>query len=184
MQSVRQHALSMLTDAFIDRHGRYLPDNDLCRIFKEMCIPLAGSRMQDLLQGGVDIESRADEILIEMEMCISLIFKPFLHHLKTLLKLENGELVEIWVSLLGVMTQLLGDDVQPQDGGSLGAGARTLTRDKLLWTIKELGSEHLRNAVLVLVACGVLNGEPDPSDEMSTLTWNSIGDMWLSAKST
>lgn len=167
-QSVRQHALSMLTDAIIDRHGKYLPDEEICKIFTDICVPLAGDRMKDLLAATAEPDMRAEEILIELEMCISLLFKPFLHHLKRLLTMDKA-FVDIWVNMLGVMTLLLGEDIAPQGEGD------ELTPERLLWTTKELGSEHLRNAILVLAACGVLK-TPD-AGEVSALTWNSIDDM-------
>merc|ERR1712129_31368 len=63
--------------------------------------------------------------------------------------------------------------------------------ERLLLTTKELANEHLRNAIMVLVACGVLKGQTggivldgDDEEEMnnftenlSTLTWNSIESM-------
>lgn len=167
-QSVRQHALSMLTDAIIDRHGMYLQDKDMCNIFTDICIPLAGDRMKDLLEASARPDACAEEILIELEMCISLIFKPFLHHLKRLLAL-NDDFVNIWVSMLGVMTLLLGEDMAPPEDGD------ELTQERLLWSTKEVGSEHLRSSILVLAACGTLKS-PD-AGEISALTWNSIDDM-------
>jgi len=158
----------MLTDAIIDRHGKYLPDDEICKIFTDICVPLAGDRMKDLLAATAKPDMNAEEILIELEMCISLLFKPFLHHLKRLLTMGET-FVGIWVNMLGVMTLLLGEDIAPQDEGD------ELTPERLLWTTKELGSEHLRNAILVLAACGVVK-TPD-AGEISVLTWNSIDDM-------
>jgi len=193
--SVRQHALSMLTDAIIDRHGRDVPKDELCGILDRICIPLAGSRMVDLLRSGTDPAEHhhhVEEIMIELELCISLIFKPFLHHLRTLLTMRE-EFVAIWMSMLGVMTELLGEEVvRPTHGGTEGddyPGGHAMTRDKLLLTTKELGSEHLRNAIMVLVASGVLRGEGQTSsgdgggfargggEDVSALTWNAIGRM-------
>lgn len=168
LQSVRQHALSMLTDAIIDRHGKYLPDDEICKIFSDICVPLAGDRMKDLLAATAKPDFRAEEVLIELEMCISLLFKPFLHHLKRLLASDEA-FVGIWMNMLSVMTLLLGEDIAPQDEGG------ELTPGRLLWTTKELGSEHLRNAILVLAASGVLK-TPD-AGQVSALTWNSIDDM-------
>ena len=158
----------MLTDAIIDRHGKYLPDEEICKIFTDICVPLAGDRMKDLLAAAAEPDMRGEEILIELEMCISLLFKPFLHHLKRLLTMDKA-FIDIWVNMLSVMTLLLGEDTAPQGEGD------DLTPERLLWTTKELGSEHLRNAILVLAACGVLK-TPD-AGEVSALTWNSIDDM-------
>ena len=212
----------MLTDAIIDRHGRDVPNEDLCGILNRICIPLAGSRMADLLKSSsgsimgaappmpaptfLDVDGHAEEIMIELELCISLIFKPFLHHLRTLLEMRrSGEFVSIWTSMLGVMTQLLGEagrgaedgdtTTPPSSSSSSPIGFRTMTRDNLLLTTKELGSEHLRNAILVLVASGVLHGDGEEKEEahdgstadqtisgggyvgVTALTWNAIDKM-------
>lgn len=201
--SVRQHALSMLTDAILTRHGDDIPNDKLCGIFSRICIPLAGNRITDLLRSGYDIESHAEEIMIEFEMCISLIFKPFLHHLRKLIRAET-EFAAIWISILGVMTQLLGnesrsnrwggtysrkndceydDEYGNEDEGAHFVGdAQNMSQEKLLRTTKELGSEHLRNAVMVLISLGVLHAANDNTagmqgsskEDLSSITWNTI----------
>ena len=53
-----------------------------------------------------------------------------------------------------------------------------VTRAQLFNTTKELASEHLRNAVMVLAAMGVLiDGVDSQSDaqEISLVTWSAIG---------
>lgn len=170
-QSVRQHALSMLTDSIIDRHGKFLAPEVLCKIFKDICVPLVGERIKALLEASAKFNStNGEDILIELELCISLLFKPFLHHLQRILSIQH-EFEGIWVSLLGVMTLLLGESLREQGDYDVGP----LTLEKVLWTTKELGSEHLRNSILVLSACGVLNN-PETGG-ISALTWTTIDDM-------
>uniref|UniRef100_A0A7S2EHJ5 SEC7 domain-containing protein n=1 Tax=Ditylum brightwellii TaxID=49249 RepID=A0A7S2EHJ5_9STRA len=181
--SVRQHALSMLTDAIVDRHGRSIPDGQLCKIINDICVPLAGKRIAELLRSENYVEGDWEEVMIEFELSISLIFKPFLHHLKNLITVENSFKV-MWVSMLGIMSHLLSDEgVVEEDQSEDPDGA--MTRDKLLQTTKFLGCEHLRNAVMVLIACGVLKGdnmvgsgdENGISEDLSHATWNAIGDI-------
>ena len=168
-QSVRQQAISLLTDALLDRHGTCVPESTISGIINGISVPLAGKRITDLLRNRRD-DDDFENTMVELELCIGLLFKPFLHHLKTLLSVES-EFLGIWISLLGIMTQLLGDE--PCVGGSRTPGA-IRTRESLLQRTKELGSEHLRNAIMVLFALGVL--ADDGSDaEISLVTWAAIG---------
>ena len=99
-QSVRQHALSMLTDSIIDRHGKFLAPEVLCKIFKDICVPLVGERIKALLEASAKFNStNGEDILIELELCISLLFKPFLHHLQRILSIQH-EFEGIWICLL------------------------------------------------------------------------------------
>lgn len=108
--------------------------------------------------------------MVELELCISLLFKPLLHHLKALLSIET-EFIGIWISLLGIMTQLLGDEPCSTYNKTPGA---VLSRQSLLQRTRELGSEHLRNAIMVMFALGVLTEEGSDS-ELSSVTWAAIG---------
>jgi hypothetical protein len=159
----------------LDRHGSCIPSLSLCEIMNSICIPIAGERITDLLRIPRNVDIDLEEIMIELEICISLLFKPFLHHLKNLVLLEQ-EFLGIWISMLGIMTHLLGDDAAPveEDGHDDGI----MTREKLFRITKELGSEHLRNAVMVLIAMNVLiddhNDEAPPS-QISSATWAAIG---------
>ncbi len=145
-----------------------------------ICIPLAGKRITDLLRIPYDVQSDLEETLIELELCISLLFKPFLHHLKTLISVKQ-EFVGIWLSMLGIMTQLLGDEsaAPSKEDDTHTAEDDVVTRAKLFNTTKELASEHLRNAVMVLAAMGVLDGDSAKSDtqekEITSVTWAAIG---------
>jgi len=185
--SVRQQAISLLTDTLLDRHGSRIPvDRGLCEIMNNICIPLAGERITDLLSIPYDVQNDLEETLIELELCISLLFKPFLHHLKALISVKQ-EFIGIWISMLGVMTQLLGEESLSQSNDHMNGALRedgAVTRAKLFQTTKELGSEHLRNAIMVLAAMGMLvdndnddstNIISDGAQEISSVTWAAIG---------
>mmetsp|Transcript_49479 Transcript_49479/g.73587 ORF Transcript_49479/g.73587 Transcript_49479/m.73587 type:complete len:488 (+) Transcript_49479:35-1498(+) len=177
---VRQHALSMLTDAIIDRHGGAIPTEQLFAVVHNSCISVAGIRISALLKSD-NIEGQWEEVMIELKLCISLVFKPFLHHLKILIQIED-KFATLWESMLNVMEQLLGDETSVtdfQDSPKQKVSAH-MNRDMLLMTTKELGSEHLRNAVMVLMTYGVLESEASPSSkssDLSALTWTTIGSM-------
>lgn len=158
----------MLTDALLDRHGSGVPEATICNIINGVCVPLAEKRITDLLRSRDDDDF--ENTMVELELCISLLFKPILHHLKKLLAVE-AEFVGIWISLLGIMTQLLGDQPCVRHKRSPGA---VVSRESLLQRTKELGSEHLRNAIMVLFALGVLT-EDGSSSEISSVTWAAIG---------
>jgi hypothetical protein len=141
-----------------------------------ICIPIAGDRITDLLRIPRDAEANLEEIMIELEICISLLFKPFLHHLKNLVALEQ-EFLGIWISMLGIMTHLLGDEAAATEEEDYDDGI--ITREKLFRVTKELASEHLRNAVMVLIAMNVLTNddgdEAQPASHFSLATWAAIG---------
>jgi len=176
--SVRQHAMSMLTDAFIDKQGRCIPADHLCKVLKEICIPLAGKQLSSMFQDAKSITSHVEETMIEFELCISLIFKPFLHHLKRILK-ADADLLSVWTGILKVLEDLLreGDNLQVNTENDPTGGETIKRARKILFTSRELASEHLRNAITVLIATGVLKGEPESSQDLSALTWASIDKM-------
>ena len=152
-------------------------EGGLCGIMNDICIPLAGKRITDLLRIPREVESDLEETFIEVELCISLLFKPFLHHLKALVSVKQ-EFFGIWISMLGIMKQLLGDEIVHNKSDSKIVRGDVVSRAKLFSTTKELASEHLRNAVMVLAAMGVLiadgNSKSD-SEEISSVTWAAIG---------
>jgi len=99
----------MLTDAMIDKHGEAISSIHLCTLINDMCIPLAEKRITILLKSQlINDFNNTEEIMIELEVCISLIFKPFLHHLKVFLKETDDKLITMWKSLLKAMALLLG----------------------------------------------------------------------------
>ena len=166
---VRQHALSMLTDLFLDKRGNLIPSEHLCAILSDVCIPLAG-RCILKLRAGERLVATADDVMIQYELCIGLIFKPMRHHLQVL-TVGSGLLGRVWKSMLAVLDGLL----CPSDGD-----AKPVIPLSLQSTMDNLASEHLRNAVIALCSSGFL--EPDgvskPGD-MTTWTWESIQRMGI-----
>lgn len=172
--SVRQQAISLLTDTLLDRHGSKIPvESGLCEIMNTICIPLAEKRITDLLRIPYDVQNDLEETMIELELCISLLFKPFLHHLKRLVSVKQ-EFVGIWIQLLAIMTQLLGEESTKNEEDNMAVREGVVTREKLFLTTRELGSEHLRNAIMVLAA--LINDGDSKSDaeEISSVTWSAI----------
>jgi hypothetical protein len=168
----------MLTDVFIDNSGLAIPPEHLCPALRNVCIPLAGARLASLLQDDKVIAEHMDEIMVEIELCISLVYKPLLHHLKRILSAQ-ADLLGVWSSLLAVMELLLCDETAHQsaeDDGEL-VDSRGMTPGQLRRSTKELASEHLRNAVMVLIASGVLKGEPESEGDISAMTWKSVSKM-------
>ena len=161
----------MLTDSFIDKHGRDIPPFYFCQIMPKVCIPLAGTRIADMLRDEINMIDNVEEVMIEFELCISLLFKPLLHHLKSILSLE-AEFLVVWSSLLKVMESLLVEGAG--DGEDREVGGRMISPEKLRLTTKQLASEHLRNAVMVLIASGVVKGVSESPQDISDVTWASI----------
>ena len=147
----------------------------LYEILNDICIPIAGDRIADLLRR-VPSPGDLDDTLIELELCISLLFKPFLHHLKALVSIKQ-EFIAVWISMLGIMTQFLSEGGMEADVAN--DNDEYVNSAKLFQTTKELGSEHLRNAVMVLAAMGVLGGgdgsEAGSDGDISDVTWKAIG---------
>lgn len=177
-QDVREHAISLLTDAFIDKNGLSIPPEHLCLALRNVCLPLAGDRLANLLQDDRVIAERMDEIMIEIELCISLVYKPLLHHLQRILSTE-ADLLGVWSSLLSVMEHLLCNEMTDQlaeEDGEL-VDSRGMTPGQLRRSTKELASEHLRNAVMVLIAIGVIKAAPESEGDISAMTWKSVSKM-------
>lgn len=179
-RDVRQHALSMLMDTINDKHRRVVSKENILLIINDICIPLAAKRISELLRNSHSIKGAFwEETMIELELCVSLIFKPFLQNL-SVLREDETSLLTTWKSLLDASALLLGDE-RPSDevNDSNQASDDNMTIDKLLLTTKDLASERLKNAIIVLVSSGVLK-ESSSTQEESTLsltTWNSIQQM-------
>lgn len=168
----------MLTDIFIDKNGRAIPPEHICTALQSVCIPAAGARLADLLKDDRVIVEHMEEIMVEIELFISLVYKPLLHHLKRILETE-ADLLGVWRTLLSVMEMLLGTEIvdeSTEDDGEL-VDSNGMTPDQLRRSTKELASEHLRNAVMVLAASGVLRAVPESEGDISAITWDSINSM-------
>lgn len=174
-QNVRQHALSMLTDLFLDSNGGLVPTQYLCPVLSEICIPLAG-RCIVRLQSGNRNAGNSDSLLIEFELCIGLVFKPLRHHLQTVIEKETGNnLSLIWGSVLTVLESLLGERSAKDSPESQPVPVPTSMKA----TMTSLANEHLQSAIMVLISAGVLRADSRSPDDITTMTWESVGRMGI-----
>ncbi len=170
--NTRQHSMTMMRDALIDRHSEDSPIKDLCRVLNGVCMPVISQRISELVQHQIMLKFDQEEILIELELCISTIFKPFMHHLEKLSQ-DAEEFTAVWMSMLSVLTQLLGKDSTQEN-------ERRIPNDRLLKTTKDLATEHLRNAVMTLIAKGKIEADGDMSNngkDLSSMTWNALSNI-------
>lgn len=160
----------MFTDSLVDRHGQEIHIDELCMLLNTICLPMAGSRITELIQHQVKLKFDREEILIEMEQCISAIFKPFLHYLKRLT--TNPEhLSTIWMSILELMTDLL---KQESIVGAAEHSNPKLSPSHLLDATKQLATEHLRNVTVILMSKGIVSHEAEGGNDISSMTWSAI----------
>merc|ERR1712038_342191 len=103
---------------------------------------------------------------IELELCISAIFKPFLHHLEKL-STDQEELTAVWMSLLSTLSHLLGKEKSENP--------RQATNDKLLKAAKDLATERLRDSIIILMSKCILMCDDDHATaegkDISSMTW-------------
>lgn len=154
----------MLTDSFLDKRVGCIPINHLCAILGEICIPLACERIMDLREGKVP-HNGIDEEMIELELCIGLIFKPLRHHLKNLVNEEQIVLLSLWNPILNALQEVLKEPGAEKDLSRINQSANELTL------------EHLRNVILVLIEFGVLKAEPEEPDDVTAITWEAVSKM-------
>lgn len=198
LQNVRQHALSVLTDLFLDKNGSSVPTRHLSSVLSDVCVPLAGRRILKLQMGEGRFHS-SDELMIEFELCIGLIFKPLRHHLQSFLVGENGVgVLSIWKSVLSVLEEMLCEDKSVNRNLDSSSSSEHEQRMKvkipkdLKDTMNNLANEHLRNAIKVLIASGVLLSDESvrPSTasssslaELTTMTIGAVGRMGIQERS-
>lgn len=165
LQSVRQHALSMLTDSFLENQGGLIPVEQLCFALGHVCVPMAGRRVVEL-RDQASIAESVDEIVIEIELCVGLIFKPFRHHIQNLASEGSDGVLSVWSPILNVLKQILKDENESHASKELDAS-------------RELTLEHLRNVIMVLINDGLLLNESDDSSSITSITWQAVGEMEL-----
>lgn len=176
----------MLTDLFLEKQNSVVPVQHLCTALSEICIPLAGRCILGLQKdgGSGNSTSSQDELMIEFELCIGLIFKPLRHHLHSILAEPNTQvrLVAIWKSILVFLEDLLGvaarENQQQQHEDHF---EDALLPESLRATMRDLATEHLQSAIVMLKSVGVIVGEASASgDDISSITWNSVSRMDIS----
>jgi hypothetical protein len=168
-----------------------IPADQLCIVLSEICIPVAGRRIVQLqIHRDPSIVS-TDQLMMEFELCIGLIFKPLRHHIHHILQCNSGGssrsssisstssstsyLPVIWLSVLSVLEDLLCDKTpvllydneptpMPNDeyNSSHYDTNYVVVSDDLKATMNSLVNEHLQSAIQILLSMGVLRS--DPSD--------------------
>lgn len=164
----------MLTDIFLDNQVNAVPVTHLCGVLSDVCVPLAG-RCIARLQMGQGIASNSDDLMIEFELCIGLIFKPLRHQLKNVIA-ADANLSAIWKSVLSVIEKLLSK--RPTD---LPEGDnQSVVPESLLQTMDSLASEHFQSAIAVLMSAGVLLADSGVAGDISSITWETARRMGIS----
>jgi len=172
--NVRQHALSMLTDLFLDKQNALVPIDHVCKALSEACVPLAGRCIVNMQTGRGAIPSN-DEMMIEFDLCIGLIFKPLRHHLDNAVPSHvESHVYPLWTSVLTVLEEVL-------TVGSKGDETIAVP-DSLRSTMHDLATEHLQQATALLISSGVLATDRDTDHEASSNTWKSVLRMGISQK--
>jgi len=171
--TVRQHALSMLTDSFLDKQVGQLPVEILCEVLGKVCIPLSRERVREL-RGGLTHADQLDATMVEVELCVSLIFKPLRHHMKIVIDKDPSVFLALWVPILNVIKEILEDVSIENNPLSKSPSSQKMTHDT-----RELTIEHLRNVIMVLSSFGVLEGAAEEyiDGSISAQTWSLIEEM-------
>eukprot|EP00554_Chaetoceros_debilis_P014618 CAMPEP_0194126666 /NCGR_PEP_ID=MMETSP0150-20130528/60105_1 /TAXON_ID=122233 /ORGANISM="Chaetoceros debilis, Strain MM31A-1" /LENGTH=1558 /DNA_ID=CAMNT_0038820539 /DNA_START=463 /DNA_END=5139 /DNA_ORIENTATION=- len=172
--STRQHSIAMFTDSLVDRHGQDIPINELCLIISNVCVPMAGDRLHELIENRRNFQFDHEEVMIELELCISAIFKPFLHYLKRLTS-SPDDFIKTWISILDVLARLLCQEYSTADNSD------NHPLKSFLNTTKQHLTEHLRNAIMILISKGIIVFDSTQrsciqgaGEDISIITWNAI----------
>lgn len=142
-------------------------------VLSEVCVPLAG-RIIIRLHTGQGSTPNTDELMIEFELCIGLVFKPLRHNLKNVVTSNSGNsnLYSIWRAVLSVIEDFLGsDNGNNEDEATL--------PDSLRRTMQDLATEHLQSAIKLLMSAGAIVSEPKAPNDLSSLTWDSVARMGI-----
>ena len=104
-------------------------------------------------------------------MCISLIFKPLRHHMKSIFDTEASLLEALWVPTLDVIRDISKDDSSEDNPIS-----QTPAGEKMALATNELTADHLRNVIMVLASLGVLKPSTEGATDssISSKTWSAI----------
>lgn len=148
----------------------------MCSVLSEVCVPLAGRRIARLQLGEGQFQS-SDELMIEFELCIGLIFKPLRHHLQTFQRASLGGLSSVWKSVLRVLEEMLRSDGRTTDSSPEKPKG---IPDGLKATMHNLANEHLRNAIVVLMSAGVIESDAKPLGDITSATIESVSRMGIS----
>jgi len=173
--TTRQHSIAMFRDSLVDKNSDDIPIDELFRILNGVCMPMVSQRFRELVQHQMTLNFDHEEITIELELCISAVFKPFLRHLNKLSEYPS-HLGPVWMSLISVVTQLVG-----KESTLSGATEKKVVPDHLLRATRDLVSERLRNVVMILkskeiLRCDNLDKTAETKD-FSSMTWNALSNI-------
>ena len=160
----------MLADSFLEKRRGLIPVEHLCSTLGELCIPLAGRRILALRNASVNMED-FDESMIELELCIGLIFKPLRHHLKNVIDEDESVLLSLWKAVLNVLAEILSPS---PDGNVANAEKLGVASHQIRQATNDLTIEHLRNVIMVLIGFGVLMEESNAPNDFTELTWTCV----------
>ena len=168
--STRQHSMSIMRDILVDKCSEDVAITDLGRIFNGVCMPAISQRLSELVQEqNIDQE----EIMIELELCISIIFKPFMHHLEKL-RHNTEEFTAVWMSVLSTLSHLLGKVNHPDD-------KKIVSNHRFLKASKDVATEHLRHSIMTLISKDILKCDDDITSsedtDISSMTWNALSNI-------
>lgn len=166
----------MLTNLVLDRQVGIFPSPQICDVLTEVCVPLAG-RCITRLKFGNGAESSSDELMIEFELCIGLIFKPLRHHVRDVLS-SDSSISPVWRSVLSVLEDFLAE----KDAPGVEDQRRPISK-RLKNTMTDLLNEHFQNAITLLISAGILFLDSESSNEISKLTWEAAKKMGISESS-
>ena len=152
----------MFTDSLMDRHGQDVPVPELCKILNGVSLPMAKSRIVELIESQNDLQFDSDAIMIEFELCISLTFKPFLHYLNRL-SASPENLSTVWISMLSIIAELFSVDK-----------TQLSIPVNLFKAFQQLATEHLRNAVMILMSKGIVETDGNGEENITSATWQKI----------
>lgn len=170
----------MLTDTFLDKRAGVIPLHHLCGALDGTCIPLAGKRIAELKQD-VMHANNLDEVMIELDLCVGLMFKPLRHHMEKIAKEGRAALESVWGRILQVLLETMGQggedpNTHPGNGHS--------KLNQVLQSTDDMVLEHLRNIIMVLIGYGAIkaqsSGEDGDGHDMTTRTWDTIGKLKFS----
>jgi hypothetical protein len=161
----------VLTDLFLNTQGYLIPLEPLCTVLKETCIPLAARRILRLQVRDLSI-TNSDDLLTEFDLCIGLLFKPLRHHLNQI-SVSKDNFSSIWKLVLHSLENFFIDD-EINDNYE---GAQEVIPVAIKSSMATHVYEHLHNAIVFLMSAEIIGAESSVPDDLTTITWTSIGKM-------
>ena len=141
-----------------------VPLEEICFALGRLCVPMAGRRVVEL-RDQASISDSIDDLVIEIELCVGLIFKPLRHYVQDLVGVGSDCVLSVWSPILDVLKPILSDPSDIEHGSS-----------KVFDSSRELTLEHFQNVIMVLINDGVLSSQ-DAASDLTSITWKAIEEM-------